>query len=92
MTPQTHPRARQAPHMSGSTTSDKHSVEGQRACRLLRSETNCKPLLGCRNVEAVRRDLEAARSEIMGPLSAASMESHSRAYPHLVQLHMLQVK
>ena len=48
-------------------------------------------MLGCRNMEAVKRDLEAARSEIMGPLSAASMESHSRAYPHLVQLHMLQV-
>ena len=50
-----------------------------------------KFMLGCRNMDAVRRDLEAARSEIMGPLSAASMESHSRAYPHLVQLHMLQV-
>ena len=48
-------------------------------------------MLACRDMEAVRRDLEAARSEIMGPLSAASMESHSRAYPHLVQLHMLQV-
>ena len=72
--------------------SDKHSLKGQRACRVLRSETNCQPLLGCRDMEAVRRDLEAARSEIMGPLSAASMESHSRAYPHLVQLHMLQVR
>ena len=27
----------------------------------------------------------------MGPLSAASMESYSRAYPLLVKLHMLQV-
>ena len=42
-------------------------------------------------MDAVKLDLEAARSEIMGPLSAASMESHSRAYPYLVQLHMLQV-
>ena len=25
----------------------------------------------------------------MAPLSAASMESHARAYPHLVKLHML---
>ena len=33
--------------------------------------------------------LEEARSAVMGPLSAASMESHSRAYPHLVKLHML---
>ena len=28
----------------------------------------------------------------MGPLSAASMESYSRAYPLLVKLHMLQVE
>ena len=34
--------------------------------------------------------LEAARQEIMAPLSAASMESYSRAYPHLTRLHMLQ--
>lgn len=26
----------------------------------------------------------------MGPFSAAAMESYSRAYPHLVKLHMLQ--
>ena len=26
----------------------------------------------------------------MAPLSAASMESYSRAYPHLTRLHMLQ--
>ena len=36
--------------------------------------------------------LEDARREIMGPLSAASMESYSRAYPLLVKLHMLQVQ
>jgi len=34
--------------------------------------------------------LEAARHEIMGPLSAAAMESHLRAYPYVVRLHMLQ--
>ena len=34
--------------------------------------------------------LEAAREDIMAPLSAASMESYSRAYPHLTRLHMLQ--
>jgi len=34
--------------------------------------------------------LEAARQEIMAPLTAASMESYSRAYPHLTRLHMLQ--
>ena len=31
-----------------------------------------------------------ARQDIMAPLSAASMESYSRAYPHLTRLHMLQ--
>lgn len=36
-------------------------------------------------------ELAEARSEIMAPLSAASMESYSRAYPYLVKLHMLQV-
>jgi hypothetical protein len=34
--------------------------------------------------------MAAARQEIMAPLSAASMESYSRAYPHLTRLHMLQ--
>jgi hypothetical protein len=34
--------------------------------------------------------LEAARSEVMGPFSAAAMESYSRAYPQLIKLHMLQ--
>lgn len=28
--------------------------------------------------------------QVMGPFSAAAMESYSRAYPHLVKLHMLQ--
>ena len=40
----------------------------------------------------MRAGLEEARREIMGPLSAASMESYSRAYPLLVKLHMLQVR
>ena len=44
-----------------------------------------------RHKEAVKTGLEEARREIMGPLSAASMESYSRAYPLLVKLHMLQV-
>lgn len=36
-------------------------------------------------------EIAEARTEIMAPLSAASMESYSRAYPYLVKLHMLQV-
>ncbi len=35
--------------------------------------------------------LSDTSAEVMGRLSAASMESYSRAYPHLVRLHMLQV-
>lgn len=34
--------------------------------------------------------LDKARREILGPLSAASMESYTRAYPHMVQLHILE--
>ena len=34
--------------------------------------------------------LDEARKAIMAPLSAASIESYTRAYPHLVKLHMLQ--
>ncbi|KAK9842495.1 hypothetical protein WJX81_002719 [Elliptochloris bilobata] len=44
----------------------------------------------CREGEAVRRQLEEARAELLAPLRAASMESYARAYPHLVRLHMLQ--
>ena len=40
--------------------------------------------------DALHRELDAARSEVMGPFSAAAMESYDRAYPHLVKLHMLQ--
>ncbi|BDA43155.1 Serine/threonine-protein kinase ATR at C-terminar half [Coccomyxa sp. Obi] len=43
-----------------------------------------------RDNEAVRQQLAEAAGEVMGRLSAASMESYSRAYPHLVRLHMLQ--
>ena len=42
-------------------------------------------------MEAVRRQLGDIAAEVMGRLSAASMESYSRAYPYLVRLHMLQV-
>ena len=35
-------------------------------------------------------EVAEARSEVMAPLSAASMESYTRAYPYLVKLHMLQ--
>ena len=35
-------------------------------------------------------EIAEARSEVMAPLSAASMESYTRAYPYLVKLHMLQ--
>ncbi len=38
----------------------------------------------------MRKQLAEAAGEVMGRLSAASMESYSRAYPHLVRLHMLQ--
>ncbi len=38
----------------------------------------------------MKLEIAEARSEIMAPLSAASMESYSRAYPYLVKLHMLQ--
>jgi len=34
--------------------------------------------------------LGKARQDIMGPLSAASMESYQRAYPFLTKLHMLR--
>lgn len=47
--------------------------------------------LGCREMEGVRVQLSDTAAEVMGRLSAASMESYSRAYPHLVRLHMLQV-
>jgi len=39
---------------------------------------------------AVAKILEDARLEVMEPLSAASMESYARAYPHLLKLHVLQ--
>lgn len=38
----------------------------------------------------VKVEIAEARSEVMAPLSAASMESYTRAYPYLVKLHMLQ--
>ena len=47
-------------------------------------------VLSCRQGEVVKLEVAEARSEIMAPLSAASMESYSRAYPYLVKLHMLQ--
>ena len=39
----------------------------------------------CREGEAVKRQLEEARAELLAPLRAASMESYARAYPHLVR-------
>ena len=45
----------------------------------------------CRDAELLAVHLREARAGIMASLSAASMESYSRAYPHLVQLHLLQV-
>ena len=39
-----------------------------------------------REGEAVKRQLEEARAELLAPLRAASMESYARAYPHLVRL------
>jgi serine/threonine-protein kinase ATR len=43
-----------------------------------------------RDNEGVKRHLSEASAEVMARLSAASMESYSRAYPLLVRLHMLQ--
>ena len=40
----------------------------------------------------MRAQLAEASGEVMGRLSAASMESYSRAYPSLVRLHMLQAR
>ena len=40
----------------------------------------------------MRTQLAEASGEVMGRLSAASMESYSRAYPSLVRLHMLQAR
>ena len=51
-----------------------------------------RQLLSCRQGETVKLEVAEARSEIMAPLSAASMESYSRAYPYLVKLHMLQAR
>ena len=45
----------------------------------------------CRQAEVLKGELAEARSEIMAPLAAASMESYTRAHPYLVKLHMLQV-
>ena len=44
----------------------------------------------CRQADVVKVEIAEARSEVMAPLSAASMESYTRAYPYLVKLHMLQ--
>jgi hypothetical protein len=33
--------------------------------------------------------LQRTRAEVMGVLSAASMESYQRAYPYITKLHML---
>jgi hypothetical protein len=33
--------------------------------------------------------LQKTRAEVMGVLSAASMESYQRAYPYITKLHML---
>ncbi len=46
--------------------------------------------LVCRDFDAVKAGLTKGRAELMAPLSAASMESYSRAYPLLLKLHMLQ--
>ena len=46
-------------------------------------------LLG-REQSKTNKVLAEARRAIMAPLSAASMESYTRAYPFLVKLHMLQ--
>ena len=47
--------------------------------------------LSCRDQTQTTRILTEARKAIMAPLSAASSESYTRAYPFLVKLHMLQV-
>ena len=42
------------------------------------------------DAEGLADVLASARREVMRPLSAATMESYSRAYPLLVRLHVLQ--
>lgn len=44
----------------------------------------------CRDQNKTNKTLAEARRAIMAPLSAASLESYTRAYPFLVKLHMLQ--
>ena len=39
----------------------------------------------------LRKCTNESRERIMNALSAASMESYTRAYPYLLFLHMLQV-
>lgn len=58
--------------------------------------TACKAVIGCsvlgdREWDEMHAELARIRLEITASLCAASMESYSRAYPHLVHLHMLQV-
>ena len=43
-----------------------------------------------RNVTKLEEHVIRARQELLDPLSAASMESYSRAYPTLVRLHILR--
>ena len=38
------------------------------------------------------RALAQARAALMPPLAAAAMESYGRAYPHILQLHLLQAR
>lgn len=38
----------------------------------------------------IMKEIELARAEVIGPFSAAAMESYTRAYPHLLKFHMLQ--
>jgi len=42
------------------------------------------------SASSLRAELDASRQAVMRPLSAASMESYNRVYPHLVKLHVLQ--
>ena len=65
---------------------------GQRCCKPCKARAGRAPVCCGRDMEAVRRRLGDTAAEVMGRLSAASMESYSRAYPHLVRLHMLQVQ
>ena len=53
-------------------------------------QNTCTRFVAYRDNTSLHRELEGSRQDIMARISAASMDSYSRAYPHVVKLHMLQ--